>query len=378
MRPRTLCASFLLAPIALFLASPIKPATAAPVLPNGGVVLGSLPVIDAEDDYEFTAAFGDHIELRMASADPLYPEIELRDPNGAIVGTHSDCCVSGVEHTVVDPGTFAVTVRDGLGNRVGGYELYFTRIPGANELGTLLNGPVNEETIDPGDLDTYTFEANVGDHITLRSGRASGDLYPQLKLYDPLGLLLVQGSDSLDTWVESTAALPGLYTLHVASGILRNSGDYDLHFARIPGTVENAILVDGLNYPGELTLVDLDTFVFSADVGDNITLDLVRLTGDFDSSIELYTPSGVLADSANVVGTASIAHQTTESGLYTVLVQDGLGRRTGTYSLAFTSDGDPPPAVPSMTVPLLALLAGILAASVPVSNRMRRHQQKIQ
>jgi hypothetical protein len=98
----------------------------------------------------------------------------------------------------------------------------------------------------------------------------------------------------------------------------------------------------------------------------------VLLTGDFYSSIELYTPSGVLADSANVPGTASIAHQTTESGLYTVLIQDGLGRRTGTYSLAFTSDGIP--TVPTMTVPLLALLAGILAASVPVSNWMRRRQ----
>jgi hypothetical protein len=310
----------------------------------------------------------------MASSDPLYPEIELRDPNGSIVGANSDCCVSGVEHTVVDPGTFGVTVRNGLGDRVGDYQLYFTRIPGANELGALPNGSVNQETIDPGDLDTYTFVANVGDHITLRSGRASGDLYPELKLYDPSGLLLVQGSDALDTSVESTAVLPGIYTLQVASGLLRNSGDYDLHLARIPGAAENGALIDGLSYPGELTLGDLDTFVFSAAVGDNITLGLVLLTGDFYSSIELYTPSGVLADSANVSGTASIAHQTTESGLYTVLIQDGLGRRTGTYSLAFTSDGDPPIAVPTMTVPLLVLLAGVLAASVPASSWMRRRQ----
>ena len=81
MHPRTPCAYFLLGSIALFLVSTSGPAAAAPVLPNGGVVLGSLPVIGAEDDYEFTAALGDHIELRMASADPLYPEIELRDPN---------------------------------------------------------------------------------------------------------------------------------------------------------------------------------------------------------------------------------------------------------------------------------------------------------
>ncbi len=121
MNPRTLYAYFLFGPIALFLVSPIRPAAAAPVLPNGGVVLGSLPIIGAEDDYEFTAGIGDHIELRMASADPLYPEIELRDPNGALVDTNSDCCVSGVEHTVIVPGTFAVTVRDGLGNRVGGF-----------------------------------------------------------------------------------------------------------------------------------------------------------------------------------------------------------------------------------------------------------------
>jgi len=95
----TLFATFLLGPIALFLLSPIRPAAAAPALPNGGVVLGSLPIIGTEDDYEFTASVGDHIELRMASSDPLYPEIELRDPNGVIVDTGTDCCVSGVEHT---------------------------------------------------------------------------------------------------------------------------------------------------------------------------------------------------------------------------------------------------------------------------------------
>ena len=225
MHSRTLLRYFLLGPIALFLVSTVRPAAAAPILPNGGVVLGSLPIIGAEDDYEFTAALGDKIELRMASSDPLYPEIELRDPNSAIVGTSADCCVSAVEHTVVDPGTFEVTVRDGLGNRVGDYELYFTRIPGANELGAPLNGPPNQETIDPGDLDTYTFVANVGDHITLRSGRASGTLYPELKLYDPLGVLLDQGTDATDASVQSTAALAGIYTLQLASGLVRNSGD---------------------------------------------------------------------------------------------------------------------------------------------------------
>jgi hypothetical protein len=374
MHFRTHFACILLGTIALFLISTIGPAAAAPVLPNGGVVLGSLPVIDDEDDYEFTAELGDQIELRMASSDPLYPEIELRDPNGTIVDTGTDCCVSGVEHTVINPGTFEVTVRDGLGNRVGDYQLYFTRIPGANELGTLLNGPIKQETIDPGDLDTYTFVANLGDHITIRSGRASGDLYPELKLYDPLGVLVDLGADALDASVESTVALAGNYTLQVSSNLLRNSGDYDLHLARIPGAAENGFLTDGLVYPGELTLGDLDTFRFPADPGDNITLDLTRLTGDFDSRIELYTPAGVLADSAQGVGAASIAHQTTESGLYTVLVQDGLGRRTGTYSLTFTSDGNLTFPVPTMTKPLLILLAVVLVASVPASNWMRRRR----
>jgi hypothetical protein len=127
----------------------------------------------------------------------------------------------------------------------------------------------------------------------------------------------------------------------IESALHGYSGGYDLHLARIPGAVENDLLIDGVAYPGELTLGDLDTFVFPANVGDNITLDLMRLTGNFYSRIELYTPSGVLADSSTVAGTASVAHQTTESGLYTVLVQDGLGQRTGTYSLAFTSDGGP-------------------------------------
>ncbi len=62
-----------------------------------------------------------------------------------------------------------------------------------------------------------------------------------------------------------------------------------------------------------------------------------------------------------------------EAGTYTVLVNDGLGRETGTYTLSFSTDGESP-VIPTMPPGLLILLAGLLAATGRglILSRVRR------
>ncbi|MHA1554531.1 MAG: hypothetical protein ACTSU0_08995, partial [Alphaproteobacteria bacterium] len=113
-----------------------------------------------QDRYEFTATAGDHIELRIADtgATTFAPRIELRSPSDVSIDTSTDSVAAKIAHDVTETGTFTVLVDDSL-SAGGAYTLYFARIPGANEHGSLTNGGVHPGTIDLGDLDTYTFTA---------------------------------------------------------------------------------------------------------------------------------------------------------------------------------------------------------------------------
>lgn len=75
----------------------------------------------------------------------------------------------------------------------GSYDLYFALIPGTNEMGMIYNGEIRSETIDLGDLDTCTFIADVGEtiHIEMTDMSASGDLMPRIELYGPSSPTLI-------------------------------------------------------------------------------------------------------------------------------------------------------------------------------------------
>jgi hypothetical protein len=102
---------------------------------NGSVVTGTITTQAQLDTYEFTAASGEHITLRIADtgATQFTPQIQLLDSFGALVGGEQATNVATVQHAAAQSGEFTVLVFEGSnsGFDAGSYALGFAHIPGA-------------------------------------------------------------------------------------------------------------------------------------------------------------------------------------------------------------------------------------------------------
>ncbi len=342
---------------------------------NGGTQSGTIHLGDL-DMWSFSANAGDSIIVRVGEVTDdgsFHPQIRVYGPTGVLVGSDSQFVASEVAVTVSNTGPYTVVVSDAdlnsasgdsLGN-TGTYRLHLAVspgafiVPGGDEGGALTNGATHEGTIHPGDLDMWNFAANAGDAIVIRMGQLidTNNLFnPQIRLYGPNGALVGANSTSLASEVAATATNSGTYTVVVSDANLAlggdtigNAGTYRLHLAVSPGAFvvssgdEGGALTNGAIHEGAIHLGDLDMWSFTANAGDNMVIRCGQVTDDngvFHPQVRLYGPTGVLLGS-NIGTTASeVAVTATNSGTYTVVVNDGnLGfggdtlADTGTYRL---------------------------------------------
>ncbi|MCG8671154.1 MAG: hypothetical protein MI867_17240, partial [Pseudomonadales bacterium] len=66
----------------------------------------------------------------------------------------------------------------------GNYQIHYVNMPGANEHGGLTNSGTASESLSPGDLDSFTFEASSGDS---GSFSIAGTVNAYLYFYEPDG-----------------------------------------------------------------------------------------------------------------------------------------------------------------------------------------------
>ena len=120
------------------------------------------------------------------------------------------------------------------------------------------------------------------------------------------------------------SALPGLLLLFL-TGLCTNN-------AWAQGTLTN-----GWTHTGTISPVgDSDSWTFSANIGDSIVIRVgeITQTNSFTPRIRLQNPSAVQIASASSAVAAEIAVTATNSGTFTVIVDDAVGTTaTGTYRL---------------------------------------------
>ena len=204
------------------------------------------------DTYTFAAKAGERVVLTVADTSEtgdLIPSIQLYNPSGGAVFSTSkrfDIAI-GFEYEVEESGTYTLAVYDGYLNRTGSYRIHFAHIPGANEHGLLSDSDSRTETIDIGDLDTYTFMADTDDSIEIDVTTAiDGSLYPRFALYDRFGTYLTSAyanSGVMSYTIPSGSG--GLYTILIFGRYYYNVGDYALTYTRTGGPVD----IDGDGIP---------------------------------------------------------------------------------------------------------------------------------
>ena len=214
-------------------------ATAADLI-NGGHVSEGIDYAGDVDEYTFTASADDHIEIRMADtsdSENLYPHIELYGPSGGNCLIHNyNPHVAVIAYTITEGGTYTVLLKDTSSNHaaIGTYDLYYVKTPGANELGLLYDDETLSDIIDLGDLDTYTFIANVGETFDIEVTDISdtGTLRPWIQLYGPSGGSYLKHNIGNDVAsISHTVTEIGTYTVLIkdASSHSAATGEYEIY-----------------------------------------------------------------------------------------------------------------------------------------------------
>lgn len=321
--------------------------TRRPGANEGGLLAANASVRDTIelgdlDSYTFSASWGQGFQVRVTDlyATALAPEISVYDPSGALAHYHWSGSAAYVSAIADATGVYTIVVADRNGAGTGQYELNFTRAPGANEGGVLLNGRSRVDSITSGDLDSYTFEASWGESVQLRVADLGATvLAPEISVYSPSGALKAYNWSGDVTGIGFTATSTGTYTVVIGDRNANGSGVYSLHYARAPGANERGAISNGASLSGYLDRGDLDSFTLSATAGES--LQIVMSEGASPAlapEIFLYAPNGALVATtwSGTIATLNAIAPTT--GVFTVIVGDRNGTGVGFYGSGYTRD----------------------------------------
>ena len=309
-------------------------------LVNGSSVPGSIALGDL-DSFTISINAGEGYQLRVADTTitSLTPQMWLYNPAGTLVTTAWGTNVASLAGSAALTGTYTIVIADRNNSGTGPYDVHYTRVPGANEGGALVNGSSVPGSIALGDLDSFTFNINAGEGYQLRVVDTTiTSLTPQMWLYNPAGTLVTTAWGTNVASLAGSAALTGTYTIVIADRNNSGTGPYDVHYTRVPGANEGGALVNGGSVFGTIDLGDLDSFTFTINAGEGYQLRMA------DSSITsltpqvwLYNPAGTIVTTAWGTNVASLAGSAATTGTYTIVVADRNNSGTGDYDVFFTS-----------------------------------------
>jgi len=233
-------------------------------LQNGQLVSEQIELGDI-DTYTFTAQAGEGVYLRVADTETTQfinsffsPRIVLIDPQGNFITGDTGSLVGAIFSNLVTTGEYTAVVYDASSSEanVGTYDLYYTKVPGANEIGGISGGQTIDEFIDLGDIDSYAFTANsLGSSVTFTvTDLDEGGLSPRVVLFDPAGNFVTGDTGSTVATISSVLNMVGQYSLIVRddSSSDANIGNYRLSgvgaFTGVPGSAKTcnglAVTVD--------------------------------------------------------------------------------------------------------------------------------------
>ena len=298
----------------------------------GQTLSGSILTGAEMNAYTFSANANDKVLVRMEiSSGSLWSGLRLYDPSGIKI------CEGGSEIatcTLTGTGTYTILAFDGYdGTNTGGYYVYVQRLnqPGNTtslNFGQTLYGSI----LTPAQMNSYTFSASANDKVLVRMSRSSGSLWPGLRLYDPSGIQICDGS--------------GVTTAEIATCTLTSDGTYTIQaYDSYNGTYTGShyIYLQRLNNPGSptsmsfgntvsgsiLTPAQMKTYTFSANANDKVLVRMEISSGSLWSGLRLYDPSGIkICEGGSEIATCTL----TGTGTYTILAFDGYdGTDTGSY-----------------------------------------------
>lgn len=317
----------------------------AQTLNNDEFVFAQFSAVGEVDRYLFDADAGDSVFISMAGiSDTLVqPSMRLFSPGGQFLAAGSGPNITNFyAFEFPDAGRYSIELDDDGVASGRQYRLFFARVPGTNLLGRLNNDTRVSNTLENGDVHSYTFDALVGDHIHLNVVDSGSTLFnPLLWLFDPDGELVERSLGAPSAALRNVEITQsGVWTAVFTDNSDNrddSANDYDLFFTNTRDANEKGILPNDARRSAALTRGDIDTWVFDAQADERIYLTVADINNSaFNPDIQLYAPDGTRVRSVVKQAVAAVSDYAAPlSGQYVVVVQDENADDAGNYELHF-------------------------------------------
>jgi hypothetical protein len=315
------------------------------------------------DAYQFTGAAGDRVFLTAATTSgALDTRMLVYAPGASTPEPASLCDIFGcrdqLEFQLAASGTYTVLVEDGSLGNTGDYDIYLYSLPCATvagadpDSGSLACEQLRTGSISPGyDVDGYTFQATAGERVFLTAVTLSGSLDTRIRVFPPGG-----GPAEVESLcdifgcrdqLEFQPAVTGSYSVLIQDGGGTNPGTYAVTLFRLPcvdpqpAERDTGVLISDLTRHGGIDrIADFDPYRFYGEAGTRVLISAVTESGPLDTRLSLYPPDGSGAETQSLCDIFGCRDQLewvlAQTGIYTLLVQDGSSVQKGTYQLTFT------------------------------------------
>ncbi|WP_166830836.1 Calx-beta domain-containing protein [Thalassoroseus pseudoceratinae] len=307
------------------------------VMASGTTYDSSIAIGDI-DTFTIDATAGEDLLLTIGEADGYQLEVALYAPNGTELQTVSANSGFRVDQKdLPQTGTYTYVVREVDGDDDGNYSLTAVLVDEVADADNtaMASGTTYDSSIAPGDIDTYTIDASVGEDLLFTIGENFG-YQLEVALYAPDGTELQTVSENFGFRLDQKD-LPqtGTYTYVVREINGDDVGDYSLTVVLVDevADADNTVMVSGTTYDSSIAIGDIDTFTIDATAGEDLLLTIGESDG-YQLEVALYAPDGtelqtVSADSGFRVDQKDLP----QTGTYTYVVREVDGDDDGNYSL---------------------------------------------
>jgi len=204
------------------------------------------------DVFTFTGESGDNVFFSLAEAEDagsFTPFVTVVGPdNQVLYNTYYNTSHQIQLLDLAVSGEYTIVVAEHGGNSTGGYQHTFVQTPGSHSLpedeGRLRSGETRTNTIIPGGLDVFTFEATAGDTIRYQlSELEATNFTPWVTIVSPSKAVLYNTYYNTSHNIELTELTEsGTYTIIVAENGSNTGGMYEHTLTRQSNITKSSII----------------------------------------------------------------------------------------------------------------------------------------
>lgn len=223
------------------------------VIAPGQIYQGSITTPIATQVYTIDAANNDRLVLRVRrETGAMTPHLRVFSPGGEQVCRTWAAPLAALEPCDLDQaGVYTLLVDDYSVASTGTFTLHTQRLNNPGATLPLPFGPQQSNSIDqPAALDTYTFQAQANDVVSLTIRRTAGSFTPHIRVFDPGGQQICR------TWGAPTATLSrcviatsGRYTVLADDYSASATGDYTLTLGCVSGACQERLFLPLVRKP---------------------------------------------------------------------------------------------------------------------------------